>query len=157
LARTPTAFQWHFNTEPRSDKAPCTATSSQCVTSDDQMPGARAILTRLRLGPTRRVHLALVLAPPPPGRGRQKSALCAKRPGGGDSRAAIEVPQVRHRCHPTPDRLRRSDPPPSGEGERRARYTTRMRPSKRDTSVPRVLTQAGLQGHARLAKRRYLD
>ncbi|MGE4253739.1 MAG: excinuclease ABC subunit A, partial [Xanthobacteraceae bacterium] len=41
---------------------------------------------------------------PPPGGGRPT----AKRSGGGESRS--------DRSHPTPDRLRRSDPPPPGEG-----------------------------------------
>jgi ATP-dependent helicase HrpB len=46
--------------------------------------------------------------PPPPGGGRS----AAKRPGGGDGRATTEAMPD----HPTPDRLRRSDPPPPGEG-----------------------------------------
>jgi hypothetical protein len=69
-------------------------------------------------------YRALALAPPPPGspgRGRQKGALCAKRPGGGDGGAANEAPKVGHRCHPTPDHLRWQRapfcPPPSGKGE----------------------------------------
>ncbi|MGE3160093.1 MAG: excinuclease ABC subunit UvrA [Xanthobacteraceae bacterium] len=45
---------------------------------------------------------------PPPGGGRPT----AKRSGGGESRS--------DRSHPTPDRLRRSDPPPPGEGVERA-------------------------------------
>jgi len=81
----------------------------------------------------------LVLASPPPGGGRS----AAKRPGGGDSRAANEAPKVRHRCHPTPDHLRWSDPPPSGEGEDDARPTNVMSPPKLDTFTPRVATQAG--------------
>jgi len=47
--------------------------------------------------------------PPPPGGGRS----AAQRPGGGDSVAASTAwPD-----HATPDRLRRSDPPPAGEGQ----------------------------------------
>src|ERR1700731_5361269 len=47
--------------------------------------------------------------PPPPGGGRS----AVQRPGGGDSVATSTAWQD----HPTPDRLRRSDPPPAGEGE----------------------------------------
>jgi excinuclease ABC subunit A len=48
---------------------------------------------------------------PPPGGGRS----AAKRPGGGDGGAtSAAMPD-----HPTPDRLRRSDPPPGGEGDGR--------------------------------------
>src|SRR5580704_12162387 len=36
----------------------------------------------------------------------------AKRPGGGDGASSTAWPD-----HPTPDRLRRSDPPPAGEGD----------------------------------------
>jgi excinuclease ABC subunit A len=46
---------------------------------------------------------------PPPGGGRS----AAKRPGGGDGGSANEAMPD----HPTPDRLRRSDPPAPGEGE----------------------------------------
>jgi 5-oxoprolinase (ATP-hydrolysing) len=51
---------------------------------------------------------------PPPGGGRSARA---SGPGGGDGGATIEAPRLLHGRHPTPDRLRRSDPPPSGEGE----------------------------------------
>ncbi len=67
------------------------------------------------LSPILRQYVALVAgklgAPlPPPGGGRS----AAQRPGGGDSAATnVETPE-----HPTPDRLRRSDPPPPGEGVR---------------------------------------
>src|ERR1700730_13743859 len=47
--------------------------------------------------------------PPPPGGGRS----AVQRPGGGDSVATSTAWQH----PPTPDRLRRSDPPPAGEGE----------------------------------------
>jgi 5-oxoprolinase (ATP-hydrolysing) len=50
---------------------------------------------------------------PPPGGGRSARA---SGPGGGDSGATIATKQ----SHPTPDRLRRSDPPPAGEGEEAA-------------------------------------
>jgi excinuclease ABC subunit A len=52
---------------------------------------------------------------PPPGGGRS----AAKRPGGGDSPSkGEELPE-----HPTPDRLRRSDPPPTGEGGKKPKET----------------------------------
>src|SRR5580704_16357000 len=47
---------------------------------------------------------------PPPGGGRSARA---SRTGGGDSGSALEAMPN----DPTPDRLRRSDPPPAGEGE----------------------------------------
>ena len=98
------------------------------------------VLARLRLGPTRYIYLALVLAPPPPGGGRS----AAKRPGG-----VTAVLQARRRdcgtAHPTPDHLRCSDPPPSGEGEDNPRWIIRVRPPKLDTFAPRVLTQSGLE------------
>ena len=47
---------------------------------------------------------------PPPLGGRRSAA---KRPGGGDNAAASAARSK----HPTPDRLRRSDPPASGEGQ----------------------------------------
>ncbi len=54
-------------------------------------------------------------ASPPPGGGRS----AAQRPGGGGSASAIDEKQeiAAGLQHPTPDRLRRSDPPPPGEGE----------------------------------------
>jgi excinuclease ABC subunit A len=55
---------------------------------------------------------------PPPAGGRS----AAKRPGGGDGSSADEAMPDR----PTPDRLRRSDPPPSGEGERRPAKETKL-------------------------------
>src|SRR5258705_10926935 len=53
---------------------------------------------------------------PPPGGGRSARV---SGPGGGDGRAAKSSRAVSwHRRHPTPDCLRQSDPPPSGEGSR---------------------------------------
>src|SRR6202023_3614537 len=52
----------------------------------------------------------------PPPEGRRSDAIAS---GWGVSRGAIEAPQVTHGRHPTPDRLRRSDPPSSGEGDQR--------------------------------------
>src|SRR5580700_1655599 len=49
----------------------------------------------------------------------------AKRPGGGDGASSTAWPD-----HPTPDRLRRSDPPPAGEGD--------------DTRIAKVMARAGL-------------
>ena len=60
------------------------------------------------------------LGSPPPGGGRSSSPLprpptgeAREKAGGGDSRAVFANGSV----SPTPDRLRRSDPPPAGEGE----------------------------------------
>src|SRR5215471_739084 len=39
-------------------------------------------------------------------------------PGGGGSGTTSSAPHVSPRCHPTPDCLRQSDPPPPGEGAR---------------------------------------
>src|SRR5215831_2760282 len=39
-------------------------------------------------------------------------------PGGGGSGTTSSAPHVSPRCHPTPDCLRQSDPPPPGEGGR---------------------------------------
>ncbi len=50
---------------------------------------------------------------PPPGGGRSDRV---SGPGGGDSRATTADLDFGHGRHPTPDRLRRSDPPPAGEG-----------------------------------------
>src|SRR5262249_46619638 len=66
---------------------------------------------------------------PPPGGGRS----AAKRPGGGDSRAANGARPE----HPTPDRLRRSDPPPAGEGEEGA---TKKIAKIHDQSGPQRIT-----------------
>jgi peptide/nickel transport system ATP-binding protein len=54
------------------------------------------------------------VASPPPGGGRS----AAQRPGGGERDTASSDRQsvVESRRHPTPDRLRRPDPPPPGEG-----------------------------------------
>jgi acetate---CoA ligase (ADP-forming) len=57
---------------------------------------------------------------PPPGGGRSPAPV-RERAGGGDSGATHGQPQLRSGPHPTPDRLRRSDPPPAGEGEERLR------------------------------------
>src|SRR5216684_8528932 len=47
---------------------------------------------------------------------RGERSLSSPRCYLGNSGAAIEAPRLLHGRHPTPDRLRRSDPPPSGEG-----------------------------------------
>src|SRR6266436_4177280 len=48
------------------------------------------------------------------------------RLGGGGDAATSEVPRMLHGRHPTPDRLRRSDPPPAGEGEEHTRLMFMM-------------------------------
>src|SRR5437899_1986101 len=53
-------------------------------------------------------------ASPPPGGGRSPRSCAA---GGGDSGASFAAQDMLRCCHPTPDHLRWSDPPPSGEGE----------------------------------------
>jgi 5-oxoprolinase (ATP-hydrolysing) len=50
----------------------------------------------------------------------------ASGPGGGDGGATIEAPRLLRGRHPAPDRLRRSDPPPSGEGEENVRLMFMM-------------------------------
>ena len=60
---------------------------------------------------------------PPPGGGRSARV---SGPGGGDGGATIEASRLLHRRHPTPDRLRRSDPPPSGEGDENVRLMFMM-------------------------------
>jgi hypothetical protein len=52
---------------------------------------------------------------PLPARGRGDGSA-AQRPGGGDGGAANAALRLLHGCHPTPDCLRQSDPPPPGEG-----------------------------------------
>src|SRR5580693_7031755 len=56
---------------------------------------------------------------PPPGGGRSARA---SGPGGGGGGATHAQSQLVHGPHPTPDRLRRSDPPPAGEGEEKLRH-----------------------------------
>src|SRR5579859_801778 len=73
--------------------------------------------------------------PPPPGGGRSSPPV-REGTGGGDSGAANEVSRSWHGRHPTPDRLRRSDTPPAGEGGKGA-----------DTNADRiakVMARAGL-------------
>jgi excinuclease ABC subunit A len=60
---------------------------------------------------------AAAAAPSPPPAGRRSAA---KRSGGGDSRAANAAAEA----DPTPDRLRRSDPPLAGEGEKKTKLAT---------------------------------
>jgi excinuclease ABC subunit A len=74
------------------------------------------------------VEFADASSPPPVG-GRS----AAKRPGGGDSRAANEA----RPDHPTPDRLRRSDSPPAGQGEEGA---TKKIAKIHDQSGPQRIT-----------------
>jgi len=60
---------------------------------------------------------------PPPGGGRSARA---SGPGGGGGAATSEAPRMLHGRHPTPDRLRRPDPPPAGEGEEHTRLMFMM-------------------------------
>ena len=89
-----------------------------------------------------------------PCRGRS----AAKRPGGGDSRAANEAPKVRHRCHPTPDHLRWQRapfcPPPSGEGEDDCPFSDRMSGANRSgvdicRNKPIIILRSGPRNPAR--------
>ena len=52
---------------------------------------------------------------PLPARGRGDGSA-AQRPGGGDGVALHAALRLLRGCHPTPDCLRQSDPPPPGEG-----------------------------------------
>src|SRR6266446_1606587 len=90
---------------------------------------------------------------PPPGGGRSARA---SGPGGGDSGATSKALHVPHRCHPTPDCLRQSDPPPAGEGGLMpsvvdpgigSRLRPLERPSRAFTHLPAV-TQIVIGEHA---------
>src|SRR6266403_1927779 len=90
---------------------------------------------------------------PPPGGGRSARA---SGPGGGDSGATSTALHVPHRCHPTPDCLRQSDPPPAGEGGLMpsvvdpgigSRLRPLERPSRAFTHLPAV-TQIVIGEHA---------
>ena len=71
----------------------------------------RTLVQRLPVYP--RLLRGEALPSPPPGGGRSPRVSAA---GGGDSGATSPTSNLLNGRHPTPDHLRRSDPPPPGEG-----------------------------------------